>query len=413
MLPPFFAHALSNGLQVVVERMDGVRTAAAGFLVRAGARDEDRRFAGVSHFLEHMCFKGTPKRTASRINIDLDNLGGRPNAFTSQDRTFYHAMTRAADVEAQIEILADMMESILPPDEFETEKQTVLNEIAMSQDHLEHVAFDVILENVFAGHPLHWPVLGYEDTIGPLTRDEMMLYFRHHYAPDNLILFCAGAMDPPHIFDIAERYCGSWAPSRIERRRTPPAIRSGTAVRQIERFNQQVVALCFAGPPATDPAHDTAEVAAVILGGDNSRIYWNIVQTGLSSRAGAWRLEYEDCALLILYGVTEPDDAGKLADALRAEAAAIMRGPILDREIQRVRNKLRTGLAIEGELPYHRLVQVMDDVDYRGRPQTVEQRLASVEAIDARAIAACFERYPIDRDGYLISVGPRRWPETP
>ncbi len=409
MTSPFHTHTLANGLRIVVEQMPGVGTAAAGFLIRAGARDESRELAGVSHFLEHMCFKGTPNRSARQINLDFDNLGGHPNAFTSQDRTFYHAVTRASDVEKQIDILADMMRSTLPPDEFDLEKQTVLNEIAMSQDHLEHVAFDLILERVFAGHSLHWPVLGYEETIAPLNPEQMKEYFEYHYAPDNMILLCAGNVDPQHVFDLAERYCEHWKPSSWQRNRHPPTIHTGTAKKQVDRFKQQVVALCYAGPTAVDPLHDTAEAAAIILGGDNSRIFWNVVQTGLSSRAGAWRLEYEDCALLIIYGVGEPEKAEALADALRTEATKFATEPVQDHEIQRVRNKQRTGLAVEGESPYHRLTQVMDDVDYRGEPRTVEQRLAAVEAINGGSIAACFERYPLD-DGHLISVGPRDWP---
>jgi predicted Zn-dependent peptidase len=412
MTSTFHSHTLSNGLRIVVECMPGVQTAAAGFLVRAGARDETPDVAGVSHFLEHMCFKGTPNRDARQINLDFDNLGGRPNAFTSQDRTFYHAVTRASDVARQIEILADLMRSILPPDEFDLEKQTVLNEIAMSQDHLESVAFDLLLDTVFAGHSLHWPVLGYESTIGPLARDRMHAYFQEHYAPDNMILLCAGNVEPQMIFDEAQRWCGDWKPSGYRRTRVPPAVHTGTAVRQVTRFNQQVIALCHAAPPAVDPLNDTADAAAVILGGENSRIFWNIVQTGISSRAGSFRLDYEDCALMILYGVTEPDNAEQLTDALRAEAAAICRQPVADHEIQRVRNKQQTLLAVEGESPYHRLTQVMDDVDYRGRPRTVEERLASVAAIGADSILECFRRYPLDGDGCLISVGPRNWPAS-
>lgn len=410
MPSPFSTCTLDNGLKVVVEHMRGVKAAAAGFLVRAGARDESPDVAGVSHFLEHMCFKGTPNRTARQINLDFDRLGGHPNAFTSQDRTFYHAVTRAADVERQIDILADMMHSTLPEEEFVTEKQTVLNEIAMSKDHLEHLAFDLILEKVFAEQSLGWPVLGYERTVGPLTRPQMADYFHEHYAPDNMCLIVTGNVEPADVFDIAQRKCGQWPPSGFRRTRAIPSIRTGTAVQQADRFNQQVIALCFAAPAATDPMHETAEAIAAILGGENSRIFWNVVQTGISSRAGAWRLDYADCGLLIVFGVTRPEDAERLTEALQREAARITREPVAEHEVQRVKNKQRTALAAESEAPYHRLIQVMDDVDYRGEPRTVEHRLAAVEAIDARTIAECMERHPIDADGYFISVGPRDWP---
>jgi predicted Zn-dependent peptidase len=403
---------LRNGLRVVIEHMPGVRTTAAGFLVRTGARDEERTQAGVSHFLEHMCFKGTANRTCTQINVDFDALGGHPNAFTSQDRTFYHGVVRSADCDAQIELLADMMRSTLPPDEFDTEKNVVLEEIAMSNDRLEHVAVDFILEQAYAGHALGWPVLGYEETLRNLTRAQMYEYFRRRYVPGNMALFVAGSGDPPRVLEAVKRYCGEWEPGEMADTRTTPQVRTGTAVKQVERFNQQLVALSYPAPAGTGVLHETAQAVAAILGGDNSRFYWNIVQTGLSPRAGAWRVDYADTGLLILSGQGEPENAERLLEAMRREAAAISRGPVEPREIDRVKNRRRTLLAVEGESPYYRLVQIMDDVDYRGQPRTVEERLAAVEQVTTDSIREYFERYPIDGEGCLVSVGPRAWPEA-
>jgi len=404
---PFYSHQLPNGLRIVVEPMADVRSVAAGFLCRTGSRDESPEVAGVSHFLEHMCFKGTARRSAAQINIDFDRIGGQPNAFTSHDRTFYYSVTRAADLDQQLDILADMMRSVLPPDEFELEKKVVLEEIAQSNDRIEHVAFDLLVEEVFKGHPLGWPVLGYERTIGPLSRDAMHAYFAKRYAPDNMLLVAAGAVDPADVVRLAERFCGSWAPSRPPDGRRPPRIRSGRVTRTIDRFNQQVLALSFAAPSGTSPLHDTADAVATILGGANSRFYWHIEQAGLSPHAAAYRLDFADCGLLILLAQCDPDKADEVEAAMRKEAARMMAGPVTDAEIQRVRNKRRTSLAVEGESPYHRLVQVMDDVDYRGQPRTVEQRLLAVDAVGRETFEAYFSEFPIDGEGLLVSVGPK------
>ena len=408
----FTTTRLSNGLTVVIEHMPGVKTTAAGFLARTGSRDEARSIAGVSHFLEHMCFKGTAKRSGLQINVDFDVLGGHPNAFTSQSRTFYHGVVRTADIDAQIELLADMMRPTLPPDEFDLEKKVVLEELAMSNDHLEHVAFDFILDQVYAGHPLCMPVLGYEETVRNLTRDQMYEYFRRRYVPNNMALIVAGSAEPGEIIESAERHCGMWEPGPPAEERTVPQVRTGTAVKQVERFNQQLLAISLAGPSATDPLHETAQAVASILGGDNSRFYWKIMQTGLSPRAGAWHLDYADTGLLILSGQCELENADSLVKALRAEASAICGQPVEQREIDRVKNRRRTSLAVEGESPYHRLVQVMDDVDYRGQPRTVEERLAAVERVSQDTIREYFERFPVDGAGHLASVGPRNWPEV-
>ncbi|HRX85221.1 MAG TPA: pitrilysin family protein [Phycisphaerae bacterium] len=403
----FFNHELANGLRIVVERMDDVRSSAAGFLCRTGSRDETPDVAGVSHFLEHMCFKGTAHRSATDINIDFDRIGGQPNAFTSHDRTFYYSVTRAADLDKQIDILADMMRSVLPPDEFAMEKKVVLEEIAQSNDRIEHVAFDVLIEELFKGHPLGWPVLGYERTIDPLTRDQMHAYFQSRYAPDNMVLVAAGAVDPDELVALAEKHCDQWQPGASPSRRTVPTLHSGRVTRRLERFNQQVIALTYPAPSGISPLHETGEALAIILGGNNSRFFWAIEQEGLCPHAAAYRLDFSDCGLLILLAQCDPDKAEAVETAMRTEAKRIMTDSVTPAEIQRVRNKRRTSLAVEGESPYHRLVQVMDDVDYRGQPRTVEQRLAAVDAVGRESLAEYFASFPIDGEGLFVSVGPR------
>ncbi|MBN1489932.1 MAG: insulinase family protein, partial [Phycisphaerae bacterium] len=164
MPSPFIEETLPNGLRIVIELMPHVKSAACGFMARTGSRDEDSPLAGVSHFLEHMCFKGTPKRTWREITIDFDEMGSHYNAFTSKDRTFYYGWVRNADIGRQLELLADMMRSTLPPDEFATEKNVVLEEIAMSNDQIESLAYHLLHERVYKGGAMAWPVLGYEDS---------------------------------------------------------------------------------------------------------------------------------------------------------------------------------------------------------------------------------------------------------
>lgn len=407
---PYTIHTLKNGLLIAIEKMPDVRSAAAGFLARTGARDETPDLAGVSHFLEHMCFKGTGKRDWREVAITFDRLGSTYNAFTSEDRTFYFGWVPNDRIDDQIELLADMMRPALPPDEFDTEKKVILEEIAMSKDSIDHVAFDFLLEKVYEGHSLAWPILGYTETVGALTRDQMNAYMNEHYAPDRMVLVVAGNVDPRRIIDLAERLCGSWKPSGGMHPRVAPTTRTGSAVQVNDRFKQQLVALTFAAPCATDPLHESAEAAMSILGGNNSRFYWNIVQAGISPHANSFRFDMGDCGLTILSGQAEPDRIDPLLEAMKKEAAAISRDKVSADEVERVKNKRRTSLAVEAESPYHRLTQIMDDVDYRGAPRTVDERLAAVDAVTRDSIATFFERFPIDRDGYLISVGPRDWP---
>lgn len=412
MKNPYTLHTLDNGLTVVIEQMPDVPSAAAGFLVRTGARDEVPELAGVSHFLEHMMFKGTRKRAWRQITIDFDRMGSLYNAYTAEDRTVYYGWVRAADIGAQIELLADMLSSTLPDEEFEMEKNVVLEEIAMAKDHLEHVAIDFLQEKVFAGHPLAWPVLGYRETVEALSRNRMWEYFRRRYAPGNIVLVVAGRVDPSEIIGLAEEHCGAWKPAVSQSTRETPVLRNGMDVMTVDRFKQQILALTYPAVSASDDRSETASAAATILGGQNSRFFWNIVQAGLSPRAGAYYMDYTDCGAMILFGSCQPENAERLVDQIREEAKRICSERVQDHEVDRVKNRRRTSLAVESEAPYHRLTQLMDDMEYRGAPRSVEQMLAEVDAVSADTIRDYFRQFPIDTEGHLTSVGPRRWPEV-
>ncbi len=412
MSDPYTVHRLENGLRIVIETMPGVSSAAAGFLVDTGARDEVASLAGVSHFLEHMMFKGTEKRSWREVTIDFDRMGSSYNAYTSEERTIFYGWVRKGDLEKQIELLADMLRSTLPSDEFDTEKKVVLEEIAMSKDSLEHVTFDFLQEKVFAGHTLAWPILGYEETVQALTRDQMWTYFQRRYAPNNIILVVAGNVDPKAVIGFAEKACGSWKSVASDEVRTAAVTKEGTSSLTVEQFNQQVVALSFPAVGAKSPLCETAAAAAAILGGENSRYFWNIIQTGLAPTAGAYHMSYSDCGLMMLYTVGQPENSDKLLDAMRREADALCTQPVAETELQRVKNKRRTGLAIEAEVPYHRLSQLMDDMQIHGAPRTVQQMLEEVDAITIDGIAEYFQAWPINTGGHLVSVGPRHWPEA-
>jgi len=286
----FWSHRLDNGLQIAVDVMSAARSVAMGFLSQTGSRDESPELAGASHFCEHMCFKGTDRRSWRDITVQFDQMGSTYNAYTSKDRTFYYGWVRPEDMAGQLELLADMMRSTFPADQFELEKQVILEEIAMTDDHLEHVLVDLLHKSVFGSHGLAWPVLGYRETIEPVTRDQLFKYFQHRYSPRNLILVVAGAVEPAEVFAAAERACGRWTDGNgVDYIRRPPlGIARGSVTQKIDRFAQQGVALAFSAPAATDPDSEVARATATILGGANSRFYWNIVQAGLAPRAGAW-----------------------------------------------------------------------------------------------------------------------------
>ena len=226
------------------------------------------------------------------------------------------------------------------------------------------------------------------------------------------MLIVVGNIDSQQIVAAAERLAGDWpagGEAKASYKREAPKFETGGSCKVLERFNRQELAWLYPSPCGEHPLSETADAVASILGGDNSRFYWEIVQTGIAPRAGVWRVDYADCGLMLLSGQCDADDCQTLVDAMHAEAVRLAREGVTDAEVQRVKNRRRTSLALESEAPYYRLGQLLDDIDYRNGPRTVEQRLTEVDAITPKSVAEYLEQYPITEGGHFISVGPRDW----
>jgi predicted Zn-dependent peptidase len=281
----------------------------------------------------------------------------------------------------------------------------------MSKDSIEHLAWDLIHEKVYPGHPLRWSVLGTEESIKALTRDQMHAYFQRRYNPSNIILIAAGKIDPDQIVATATQLCGDWPAVELTDLRQPPSPKTGTVVQQAERFNQQAIGLVFPAPRAGHPDVEVARAVARVVGGDNSRFFWNIIQVGLAPRAGVYWLGYVDCGMMMLDGLCLPDKAEAFTEAMQREAVKITQHGASVDELQRVKNKRRTSLAVEAEVAYHRLLQVAEDLCDYDRPRTVEERLADVDDVTVERVGRYLSDWPIVNDGFFLSLGPRNWPE--
>ncbi len=413
MQSTFVEHYLPNGLRVVCEVMPRIRSAALGFFVRAGSRNERPHEHGVSHFLEHMCFKGTPNRNYHDINVRFDELGSIYNAFTSKEHTVYFGWVPATRASAQLELLADMMHPSLPPDDFETERSVVLEEIAMSGDSFEHQVWNFLHECCFSRHPLAHEILGEQETVRKMPRDVMVDYHRQRYAPKNVSLVAAGAIEPEEVFAAAGRYCGHWQPATngdVEFP-IPPPLSTGVQKQKLDRFQQQSIILIY---PSVHNGHadgETIEVFQSLFGGMNSRCYWNIVRKGICSQAGAAWLSYADCGALALYADGEPDRCEDMLSALKEQAADVTKNGFTPDEVQRVKNRRRTHLALEAENPRTRLMQLADDLEAYDYVRPPDARLAAVEAVTEKTIAAYLDRHSITGNALLLSCGPRDWPQ--
>ena len=412
MSSAFVQHELPNGLRVVCEVMPRVRSGAVAFLAQTGSRHESPELHGVSHFLEHMCFKGTPRRSWHDINVRFDELGSIYNAFTGKEHTVYYGWVPAGSLSSQTELLADMMRPSLPPEEFQTERNVILEEIAMGDDSFDRHVSNFLHKIVFGDHPLGHEILGEKETIENLPHEAMVNYHRQRYAANNTVVVAAGAIEPEELFAAIGRHCGSWERSNggvVPNEPVPPCP-AGVRKLRLERFQQQSVLLVYPSLPSGHADEESLEAFVSLFGGHNSRCYWNIVQKGICTQAGAAWLSYQDCGVLALYADGEPERCEDMLAALREQIREVVRGGFTRDEVQRVKNQRRTQLALEGESPRTRIMQLVEDLESRGTVSTVDSRLAAVGAVSQKSIAEYLERYPVDGEGLLLSCGPRDWP---
>src|SRR3954454_7772229 len=213
---------LPNGLDIVAELNPDSHSVAAGLFVKTGARDESPEINGVSHFLEHMMFKGSTKYSWEDVNRIFDEMGARYNAFTSQEMTAYYANVLPEFTEQAIEHLSHLLRPAIRPEDFDTEKKVILEEIAMYLDDPGHRLYERLMEAHFGHHPLSMSILGPAESIQNLKRDQMADYFRQRYGPGNMVLSVTGQLDFGEIVKLAEKYMGDWPHVDAPRDQPPP-----------------------------------------------------------------------------------------------------------------------------------------------------------------------------------------------
>ena len=406
MQSPFSTHTLDNGLQLVFESIPRINSAALGFYVHTGSRDEPAELAGVSHFLEHMCFKGTASRDWRRLSLDVDDLGAMWNAYTWWEGTAYFHWVQSERAGNSIEILADMMRSTLPEDQFELEKKVILEEIAMYRDRPDALIIDELIQEAFAGHPLGQSVLGTEDSVGSVSREQMADYFDRRYAPDNMTLVITGRFDRDAMIRAAETHCGSWAPRKAIREQAPPAFHPSTRVLERPNVIREHIAMAFPAPRDSDDWGTTADLLAHYLGAaTNSRLFWSIVQKGLADEASADFYGFSDTGLFYVYVSVDPQNASQTLEIVRREIDGLKTG--VDGEaLARSRTKQATALVVGGEHGLRRFSQIVGSLSTHTPLKTLDEELAEIDAVTPKRVAEYLERYPLDRDPALVALGP-------
>ncbi len=403
----FREHTLDNGLQIIAECNDEVHTAALGFFVRTGARDESDKIAGVSHFLEHMLFKGTPSRTAEDVNREFDELGASPNAFTSQELTVYHTPYLPEYQTRILEIWADCMRPSLRTEDFDVEKKVIVEEIRMYQDQPPYGAFDEILQLHFRDHPLARSVLGTVESITDLEVADMRGYFEARYCPSNITLVGAGRIDFDSFTAAAARTCGHWEAREAPRETPPPpAYGSSRHVDVKATSTQEYLLMLSNAPAADDPRRYTAKLIGAMLGDDSgSRLYWELIDTGLAEFVSLGHEDYQGAGVFCTYAGCEPEAVSQTIEKIQAVFREVEQNGFTQEELDRAKSKATSRLVLSSERPRSRLFSVGGCWLQQGAYRTVKQEIDAFRAVTVEDANQLLREFPFT-ETTMLAVGP-------
>ena len=373
---------LDNGLTVIAEINPSAASMAAGFFVRTGSRDETPSVAGVSHFLEHMMFKGTARRSAFDVNRDFDRMGAHYNAFTSEENTVYYASVLPEFQTQVLDLLGDILRPALRQDDFDMEKNVILDEIARYEDQPRYRAYEKLMASFFAGHPLGNSVLGTPDSIRALTRDHMQDYFDRRYSPTNVVVVGVGNLDFDAFVEKAAQMCSHWTPYDAPRAVAPCLGSARREAIRDEKLTRQVVGLMSPAPASQSPQRFAAHLLSAILGDDSgSRLYYALIEPALADEASMSYDPMDGAGGFITFLSCDPKRAAQVAAIAREEYRKFLDDGATEKELVAAKNKIAASATLKGELPMGRLTAVGFDWVYRRQYVPLKEQVAQLFAV--------------------------------
>jgi predicted Zn-dependent peptidase len=406
---------LPGGLRVVTEAMSGGRSASVGIWVAVGSRDEAVSLAGTSHFLEHLLFKGTKRRSALDIASAMDAVGGEFNAFTEKEHTCYYATVLDRDLPLAIDIVSDVvLNATVDPRDVDIERGVVLEEIAMRDDDPADLVHDEFATSLFGSTPLGRPILGTEDSIRRLTRRQVDGYYRRRYTPDAMVVAVAGNVEHRDVVRSVRR---SFA-GRLDTDRAPAAPRTGTPPPKAPRPAQRVtivkddieqanLILGMHGLSRQDPRRWALGVLSAALGGGmSSRLFQRIrEERGLAYSVYSFSNNFADTGQFGVYAGCQPAKADEVLALMTAELDAAAAGQLSAAEIERGKGQMRGGLVLGLEDSGSRMTRIGKSEIAYGDILGVDELLTRIDSVTPADVADV-ARDVLHRDRCLTVVGP-------
>ncbi|MGI9013587.1 MAG: M16 family metallopeptidase [Phycisphaerales bacterium] len=391
----FKHHQLPSGLEIIGEVDPEAHTAALGIFVRTGSRDEPSELMGVSHFLEHMMFKGTASRTADQINQHFDDIGAVHNAFTSHEMTAFWAHLLPEYLEQAEDVLADMLQPALREDDFNLERGVILEEIAMYEDEPFWVLYEQLMERYYHDHPMKHRVLGTKATITDLTRDAMHNYFREHYATHNMVVAYSGNVDFDAAVARLTQRTSQWSQTSPSRAHPDFERGEGSLIIESEKVNRTYLLMANAGPAVqSSDRHAVSMLNAVLGDSDGSRLYWALIDTGLADEAMASYDGRDGMGEQFMYATCSEEQADEVQEIMLREAKHIA-DSLTEDDLERVRSKVATSVILAGERPAGRMRRLGHVWMYFNEYISLDEELARIQAVTIKDMHQAAEAWPL------------------
>src|SRR3984957_4618054 len=407
---------LPGGLRVVTEFLPAVRSVALGIWVGVGSRDEDETHAGATHYLEHLLFKGTGRRTALEISSEMDAVGGEMNAFTAKEYTCYYARVLDADLPLAVDVLSDMVTgSLITPKDVDAERYVVLEEIAMNDDDPSDTVHEAFTAKLFGDTPLGRPILGTTDTINAITREQIFEHYQAKYVPEQVVVAVAGNLDHDTVVRlVADAFgpvldrAGEPAPPRLNGRRSGSGAEAGAGTALVSRGIEQanLVLGCEGMARTDDRRFALGGLNAAFGGGMPSRLFQEVRENrGLAYSVYSFSSQHADTGMWGIYVGCLPAKADEVLAICAEEIGKVVDGGLTDAELARGKGQVRGSIVLGLEDPSSRMSRLGKSELVSPRLEPVDEVLAAIDAVthdDVRAVAAEI----LTRPKALAIVGP-------
>jgi predicted Zn-dependent peptidase len=384
---------LANGLRVATDQIETVESVSLGIWIDVGTRHEPPELNGVAHFLEHMAFKGTERRSARAIAEEIEAVGGHVNAYTSRESTAYYAKVLKEDVPLALDILGDILQhSTFDPEELDRERTVILQEIGQANDTPDDIIFDYFQERAYPDQAMGRPVLGRPEIIRELSREAVVSYLRDHYGGRRMVVAAAGNLEHERLLELAAKLLSDFPADRSVT--TEPAQYSGGDRREDRDLEQLHLVLGFPGVALGDPDFYAASVLSTAFGGGmSSRLFQEIREKrGLVYAIHSFVHGYRDGGLFGIYAGTGEEEVAELAPALCEEATRLADG-LTEIELNRAKTQMKAGLLMSLESTSVRCEQLAQHLLIHGTPFDPPEVVRRIEAVDETAIRRVVDRW--------------------